>query len=105
VDVGPPAGAASLIQEPYDARMAELVVVAMKVFEQSVEAQRLVTCMVRRLTGDDDAEPDISHELLHITVQAEPGTDVPGIAIRLKDECAGDLGIEEPWQLVSVLRP
>jgi len=98
-------GAALVVHAAYDARMADLVVVAMKVFEQSAEAQRLVTCMVRRLTGNDDAEPDISHELLHITVQAEPGTDVPGIAIRLKDECAGDLGIEEPWQLVHVVRP
>jgi hypothetical protein len=84
--------------------MADMVVVALKVFEQSVEAQRLVTCMVRRLTGNDDAEPDIAHELLHITVQAEPGTDMQAIAIRLKGECADDLGIEEPWQLVSVLR-
>jgi len=69
------------------------------------EAQRLALCLVRRLTGDDEATPDTSPGVLPIRVQAHDDTDVPALAETLRDECADELGIREPWELVSVLRP
>jgi hypothetical protein len=76
-----------------------------EIHEEGEDTRRLVECVVRRLTGNEDATPDTTPGDLQIGVPATEGTDVPALAERLRDEWAAELGIADSWQLLSVLRP
>jgi hypothetical protein len=75
------------------------------IYGQGEDTRRLVECVVRRLTGNEDATPDTTAGILQIMVPVREGTDVPAQAERFRDECAAELGIADPWKLLSVLRP
>jgi hypothetical protein len=90
-----------------------MYVQGLEVLSDTDDAGRLVECMVRRFTGDATATPDSSPGILEVRVQApddrgrsRPGGAgaVPALVQQVRDECAAELGISEPWELVSVLR-
>jgi hypothetical protein len=83
-------------------------VVGLTINADSEEARNLAKCIVRRLTGDPEADPPRLDPgpAGPFRVLADTGTDDPwDSAERQRDECATELGISEPWELVSVPRP
>jgi len=84
------------------------VVVGLVIHSDSEEARSPAKCMVRRLTGDPEADPPRLDPgpAGPFRVLVDPGADDPWeFAERQRDECANELGISEPWELLSVPRP
>ena len=88
----------------YDLRVAQQVV-GFEIRADSEEARRLVVCTVRRFTGNNDAAPDTAPGIFQLTAQAELHVDAMDFADQCLAQCADELGIMEPWELVNVLRP
>jgi hypothetical protein len=88
----------------YNPCMANAVTVGIEIHSDSKDARKLVDCVFQRLTGHPMVDLDDRPDVLMISVHAESGVDMPAGAERLRDECAAELKIGEPWRLVSVLR-
>jgi alkanesulfonate monooxygenase SsuD/methylene tetrahydromethanopterin reductase-like flavin-dependent oxidoreductase (luciferase family) len=99
-----PRASAALVVQTYDPGVA-IQIVGFAIRSTDDEVGRLVECAVRRFTGSPDATPAIQLGPLPITVQAETHSEAIAAAERCIAECADELGIAEPWELLVVLHP
>jgi hypothetical protein len=78
-----------------------ITIVGVAIHIESDDAKRLARCLIRRLSGDPDAEPPmLEPDTYPIRVMVDHGGDPWAFAEAQRDECAGELGIAEPWELV-----
>jgi hypothetical protein len=81
-------------------------IVGLTIRVDSDDARRLAKCVVQRLTGDPEADPQqLKPDTYPIRVNVDHGGNPWAFAEDLRDECAVELGIGQPWELVTFPRP